>query len=165
MNNVKYYNDSLAYDFNMFMPRETSAAPKRYDQPKKKAEIVKIPKSDSKSRVKAARRTVNLSVFAVLFSVLMLAAFCGNIYLRLRINEVNSDINDIKSEIEVLDSERTSLEVEFERRISYSNIEVEAAEIGMKKLDKNQVKYITVNENNTAVTEDGKTLCSTKTEQ
>lgn len=165
MNNVKYYNDSLAYDFNMFMPHNTSAAPKIEPEPKEYAgaDIVRIPKRTSQKRTRAAKRTVSLSAFALLSSALVLFALCGNIYLRLRINEVNSQINDLKSEIEVLDSEKTSLQVELERRISYSNIEVEAAEIGMQKLDKNQVKYIRVNDKNTAVTKDGKLISSETT--
>ena len=59
-----------------------------------------------------------------------------------------------------LESEKTSLEIEFERIISYSNIELEAAEIGMQKMDKSQVKYIRVNDKNTAVTKDGEMITS-----
>ena len=95
-----------------------------------------------------------------MFSVIILAALCGNIYLRLRINEVNSQINEVKSELDVIESERTSLQVELERRISYSNIEVEATELGMRKLDKSQVKYIRVNDKNTAVNSKGETINS-----
>ena len=82
------------------------------------------------------------------------------VFLRLQINEVSSQINNVKREINTLQSERTSLEVELERVISYSNIELEAAEIGMQKMDKSQVNYIRVNDKNTAVTKDGKTVSS-----
>ena len=44
MNNAKYYNDSLAYDFELFMPK-TQHSPR--------AEIVKMPK---KNINRAARR-------------------------------------------------------------------------------------------------------------
>ena len=88
-------------------------------------------------------------------AIVVLAGLCGNIALRLKINEVNSNINDIKSEINELESQKTALEVEMERVVSYSNIELEAAEIGMQKMDKSQVKYIRVNDKNTAVTKDG----------
>lgn len=154
MDNIKYYNDSLAYDFNMFMPRSTVR--------EEESNIVKLPKPKVKQYAarKAASKTVSASLLAVLTSVFVLAALCGNIFLRLQINEVNSKINDIKSEINVLESERTSLEMEFERRISYSNIELEAAEIGMQKMDKDQVCYITVNERNTATTRDGRFVTS-----
>ena len=151
MDNLKYYNDSLAYDFEMFMPR--SAEPVRKDN------IVKLPQTKQQRRAKkSAVKRVSASAFAVMTTVFVLAAMCSNIFLRLQINEVNSKINDVKSEINALESQKTSLEVELERVISYSNIELEAAEIGMQKMDKNQVKYIRVNDKNTAVTKDGTTI-------
>ena len=153
VDNLKYYNDSLAYDFEMFMPR--SAEPVRKDN------IVKIPQSKQQQRAKRrAVKRVSASAFAVMSAVFMLAAMCGNIFLRLQINEVNSKINDVKTEINALESKKTSLEVELERVISYSNIELEAAEIGMQKMDKDQVKYIRVNDKNTAVTKDGTEVLS-----
>lgn len=153
MDNLKYYNDSLAYDFDMFMPRP---AKKREDN------IVKLPQNNMRRRKarKVAVKTASVSAFAVMSTVLVLAALCGNIFLRLRINEVNSKINDVKTEINALKSERTSLEVELERTFSYSNIELEAAEMGMQKMDKSQVNYIRVNDTNTATKEDGTVLCS-----
>ena len=153
MDNVKYYNDSLAYDFEMFMPR--SAEPVRKDN------IVKLPETKHQKHAKRrAVKRVSASAFAVMTAVFMLAAMCGNIFLRLQINEVNSKINTVKSEINALTSEKTRLEVELERVISYSNIELEAAEIGMQKMDKNQVKYIRVNDKNTAITKDGDLIAS-----
>lgn len=153
MDNFKYYNDSLAYDFEMFMPH--SAEPVRKDN------IVKLPQSKAQRRAKSrAVKRISASAFAVMTTVFVLAAMCGNIFLRLQINEVNSKINDVKTQINELESQKTSLEVELERIISYSNIELEAAEIGMQKMDKNQVKYIRVNDKNTAVTKDGETVVS-----
>ncbi len=155
VDNVKYYNDSLAYDFKMFMPR-TAVRPEENDN------IVKIPQAAAKTKARrqTAARKLSAPVYAVMICVFMLAALCGNIFLRLSINETNSKINDIKEEIAVLDSERTSLEVEFERYISYSNIELEAAKIGMQKMDKKQVKYIRVNDKNSATTTHGKVVSS-----
>lgn len=148
MDNLKYYNDSLAYDFEMFMPHE--AEPVRRDN------IIKLPQSKQEKHAKArAVKRVSASAFAVMTAVFMLAAMCGNIFLRLQINEVHAKTNDMKSEINELQSQKTALEVELERVISYSNIEFEAAEIGMQKMDKSQVKYIRVNDKNTAVTRNG----------
>ncbi len=157
MNNIKYYNDSLAYDFEMFMPRSNAAPRIRKDD-----NIVKLPKTEERlrSRRKRAARHLTASAFAVLTSIMILAALCGNIFLRLRINEVNSEISKIKSQIDAAKSERTSLGVQLEREISFSNIELEATELGMQKMDKSQVKYIRVNDKNTAVTKDGRTLTS-----
>ena len=154
MDNLKYYNDSLAYDFEMFVPRKAQ-------EPVRKDNIVKLPRTKQQQRAKKrAVKHLSASAFAVMTTVFVIAAMCGNIFLRLEINEYNSKINDTKSEIKALDSEITGLEVELERIVSYSNIEVEAAEIGMKKMDKSQVKYIRVNDKDTAVTKDGEVVVS-----
>ena len=155
MDNVQYYNDSLAYDFEMFMPK-TKVRQNENDN------IIKLPVSKTKERAnkRLATRKLSVSAFAVMVSVIILAALCGNIFLRLQINEVNSDINNMKAQINAVDSEKTSLEMEMEKRISYSNIEIEATEMGMQKKDKSQVKYIRVNENDTTVTKDGETVVS-----
>lgn len=151
MNNMKYYNDSLAYDFEMFMPRTAE---------NERANIVKMPKTNTGSRknTRKAARKMSVSAFAVMTAVFMLAALCTNIGLRLEINEVNDQINDIKSEINMLDSVQTELEVEFDRRISYANIELAATELGMSKRSKDQVKYIRVNDTNAALTENGEVV-------
>lgn len=154
MNNLKYYNDSLAYDFERFMPRTNKVAPE------KKENIVAMPKTHAvtKRRHRAATKALTSSAFAIMATTFILAALCGNIALRLQINEVNTQINDMKASLNELDSERTSLEVEMQRRISYSNVEFEATQMGMQKLSKDQVVYIRVNDKNAAKTADGKII-------
>lgn len=152
MDNVKYYNDSLAYDFEMFMPRE-----KRAQRPDN---IVKLPSAKVRPKTKAAPRRLTVSAFAVMASFILLAGLCGNIFLRLKINEVNSKINNMKKEVDVLNSYKTSLEVGLERKISYYNIELEATQLGMTKMSKDKVNYIRVNDKNTAITNDGETVSS-----
>ena len=152
MDNVKYYNDSLAYDFNRFMPREKSH--------ENKENIVKLSTPKVRQRKKKAARKLSVTSFAVLSATIVLAALFGNIFLRLQVNEVNAQINDVKAQINEIDSERTSLEMEFERKVSFSNIELEATQLGMQKKDKSQVKYIRVNDKNTATTESGELVVS-----
>ena len=141
---MKYYRESLAYDFNRFMPREE----------KVQDNIISLNKVQPKKRTRAAAKPMNLSAFAVAVAVMMLAAMCGNIFLRLQINEVNTQINEMESKIELLNSEKTALEVELEGRLSYTNIEKEAADLGMRKMNKEQVKYIRVNDTDVAYTVD-----------
>ncbi len=150
MNNVKYYNDSLAYDFEMFMPK-----PERKETPREN--IVVMPKTAERTRKRrrAAARTLTSPMALVMTAVFVLAGLCGNIALRLQINEVNNEINDVKAAITELDSEKTSLEVEMQRRISYANLELEATQLGMKKMEKSNVKYIRVNDKDKAITADG----------
>ena len=64
----------------------------------------------------------------------------------------------MKSSINELDSVKTSLEVEMQRRISYSNLELEATQLGMRKMEKENVKYIRVNDKDKAVTANGETV-------
>ncbi len=152
MDNIKYYNDSLAYDFEMFMPKSNTASGR--------ATVVEMPKSRAKAtkrRTVAAKR-ISASAFAIMTSVFMLAALCGNIALRIRINEVNTEINDVKSSISELNGEKTELEVEMQRRISYANIELEATQLGMQKMNKDQVVYIRVNDKDSAVDAKGNIL-------
>lgn len=155
MNNIKYYNDSLAYDFEMFMPKK--AETKRENN-----NIVVMPKKAvrSKSRRRSAARSLSPSVLAIMGVFFILAGLCGNIALRLEINEVNDKINDTKKAIAQLDSEKTVLEVELQRRISYSNLELEAVQLGMKKPTKDDVTYIKVNDKNAAKMKDGTIVTS-----
>ena len=150
MNNMKYYNDSLAYDFEMFMPKTAENQNTRDN-------IVVMPKTAerSKRRTRAAARSLTSPALLIMTAVFILAGLCGNIALRIKINEVNSEINDVKAAITELDSEKTGLEVEMQRRISYANLELEATQLGMRKMEKSNVTYIRVNDKDKAVKADG----------
>lgn len=149
MNNMKYYNDSLAYDFEMFMPR--TAESDRRDN------IIVMPKAaeHAKKRTRAAAASLSAPVTLIMAAVFILAGLCGNIALRLKINEVNSEINEVKAAITELDSEKTRLEVEMQSRIAYANLELEATQLGMRKMEKSNVTYIRVNDKDKAVKADG----------
>lgn len=150
MNNMKYYNDSLAYDFEMFAPKPKTSE-------KAKDNIVVMPKAAerSKKRTRAAAKTLSSPMLLIMTAVFILAGLCGNIALRIKINEVNSEINSVKRSINELQSEKTALEVEMQSRICYSNLEVEATQLGMRKMEKSNVKYIRVSDKDKAVTKDG----------
>ncbi len=148
MNNLKYYNDSLAYDFEMF-------APKTAERSKSRDNIVVMPDRASKKRTRSAIKAVSAPAMLIMTAVLVLAGLCGNIALRLQINEVNSQINSVRAQIAEVDSEKTELEMEMQRKISYSNLELEAVQLGMKKPEKENVVYIRVNDKNAAQTADG----------
>ena len=135
MNNIKYYNDSLAYDFEMFMPK-TAETEKRRDN------------------IVAAKSLSSPAAF-ILAATFILAGLCGNIMMRIKINEVNSEIGEVRAAITELESEKTSLEVEMQRRISFANLELEATQLGMRKMEKSNVKYIRVNDKDKAVRADG----------
>lgn len=155
MDNLKYYNDSVAYDFEMF-------APKKHQDSNRRDNIVVMPKQQgaAKKRRKAAAKTLSTPVTLIMCAAFILAGFCGNIGLRLQINEVNSQINDMKAAIGELDSEKTELEVALQQRISYSNLELEASQLGMTKPEKDNIVYIRVNDKNKAKISDGSIVTS-----
>jgi len=149
MNNSKYYNDSLAYDFEMFMPKKKE----------QKAEIVKIPSKRAKRNARArATKKVSRTLSIVLLGVFFVSVICANIALRVEISEASSKILDAKTNLAALSGEQTRLDIKFESIISYTNLEEAAKAIGMKKMSKSQIVYIRVNDQNKAVDSDGNIL-------
>lgn len=151
MNNLKYYNDSLAYDFQMFMPKEKP-------QSVPDDNIIKMPRHKNKARSKAVAARFSANAFSIAVTIVIALALCTNIFLRIQVNELNSSINKAKTELATKQSESVSLQMEYENRISYVNLEAEATALGMRKLDKNQVVYVRVNDKSMAKTGDGKIL-------
>lgn len=145
MDNLKYYNDSFAYDYDIFAPKA---------QPKK-ADILEYPKEKGKKAKKTAAVKTGYASKAIV-AVMILAAVCGSLYLRAEISSLKAQINSVNKEIVELESEVTRLSVEVERKISLTNLEQAAKELGMQKCEKTQVTYIKTNEFDTAVNADGK---------
>ena len=154
MNNTKYYNDSLAYDFDLFLPKTKESS---------RAEIVKMPQRKvNRASRNAARSSVSKTVSIVLVGTLLVSMICAGIALRVEISEVNSQIIDAKSELAALSGEETRLDMELGKMTSFKNIEEEAQAMGMKKMDKGQIIYIRVNGENKAVDSDGNILTAGK---
>lgn len=145
MDNLKYYNDSFAYDYDIFAPKIRE----------KKADILEYPKENKKTAKRSAR-VGNGYISKAIVAVMILAAVCGSLYLRAEISSLKSQINGVKKEIVELESEVTRLNVEVERKISLTNLEQAAKELGMQKCEKNQVTYIKTNEFDTAENAEGK---------
>ena len=149
MNNAKYYNDSLAYDFELFMSK-TEHSPR--------AEIVKMPKKTNKAARRAARREVSKTTSIVLLGLFLVSMICASIAIRVEISEVNSQIVKEKSNLAALSGEETRIDMEFEKMMSYKNIEAAAQAMGMRKMDKSQIIYIRVNDTNKAIDKNGNVL-------
>lgn len=95
------------------------------------------------------------TVSAVMVSLLFVGMFGVNIYLRGEINEVSAEITKVEKQIAQKESEYTALEVAFDNRVSYKNLESAAAELGMQKAQKYQVNYIVTNGENRSEEIDG----------
>ncbi|MDD6284313.1 MAG: hypothetical protein PUB05_03005 [Firmicutes bacterium] len=133
----RYYVDSLAYDFDMFMPKEN-----------KQNNVVELPrqaKTSSKARPSARPRAA-LSPVKIMVILAMVAAVAFTIYLRGEINSVSSQIAKMEKQIDQAQSENVSLEMQLENCVSYKNLEQSAAALGMHRADKSQITYIVVND-------------------
>ncbi len=133
MNNMKYCNDSLAHDFDMFMPRE-----------KKQNIVVEIPKKNrTKTKSKArAKAKMSSNLFSVIVTVFLIGAAFGCLFLHAEISKVSNQLNAVETETVKLKSEQTRLNVILEKKTSVGNLENQAKKLGMQKQEKTQVNYI-----------------------
>ncbi len=138
MDNLKYYNDSFAYDYDRFV-----------SVPKKRAEIHEYPKTKARVKSKVNKKKAQLVRNSVISGLVVLAV-CSSLFLRAEISSMRSEINKINNEIVELESEATRLSVEMERKVSVINLEAAAEALGMQKCEKSQVTYINTNNVDTA---------------
>jgi cell division protein FtsL len=157
LNNMKYYTDNLAYDYNMFLPKEKrQEAPARRRMPDN---IVKMPGISGKAgAVRQKRETRKNRTFAIFTTFLVVAMVCSTIFMRVQVTEVESQLTAANKELSDLTNEQTRLEMELERKISFSNVEAAAKALGMQKKDKNQVNYIHTGAESWAEVVDGTTV-------
>ena len=152
MNNLKYYEDSLAYDFSLFAPAE-----KVEKEQIKKGNVTFVPdveKRRSRLRKRAASR-VSGKVSAILVTVFVVAMLAGNVFLRAQINETEHKIAVVKEEISLSQSRLADVSFELEQKICYKNLEEAAIALGMRKMDKGQIVYLRTNTENKAVVHNG----------
>lgn len=150
MNNLRYYEDSLAYDFSMFAPAEKKETPK-------KGRIIEMPEAQKKRAIKRKKAATRISgkIGVIVLTAFILAMLGGNILLRSQITETEQAIAKLDKEISVADSKLAALNFEMEQKLSYNNLEESATALGMRKMDKNQITYIRTNEENKAVVGEG----------
>ena len=135
----RYYVESTAYDFDMFTDKKKSATNVVDFNEAKKNKTRSAHKKSLKS--KPAHKVNMRTVSTVMVCLLFLGLFGINIFLRGENNEVSAEISKVEKQIEQKESEYTALEVEFDNRASFKKLESAAADMGMQKAQKYQVKY------------------------
>lgn len=150
MNNLKYYEDSLAYDFSMFAPAEKISTTK-------KGKIIDIPEEQKKRAMRRRKAASDFSgkVTAIVVTVFIIAMLGGNIFLRSQITETEQKISKIESEISLAESKLAAVNFKMEQKLSYNNLEEAATALGMRKMSKSQIVYIRTNQENKAVLGEG----------
>ena len=127
------YNTSSAYDLQSF-----ERAPKVKQEPK-----LRVLKSKRKGTTVSAISARSVGTFMLVVMVMVLI-----IYNQTCLNEVTGEINAINKEIAELQSENTRLGSIIENKMSLFNIGEMAQEMGMKKLDKYQIEYVSLYKEN-----------------
>ena len=134
--NMKYYNSSLAYDFERFMPKE-----QRDEQSGRK--VIPMPRRKAKREQK---KGILARAFAragtVLFTLSLLGIVFGNIYLRAEITRVNAEVIEQTKALDEANNEQVRLTIELDNKTNYKNLEKRAQELGMQKCNTNQITYI-----------------------
>ena len=141
INNAPYYNDSLAYDFDMFMPKKPKSNNVIEYKPKKKV---------------SAKPKYKIDGLSVLLVVGIFATMMYSLFLRVSICESDHAIKGLEKTVLELQSEQSQLNFEYQSKMSYPNLEQKATELGMRKMTKDQIVYIHTNEADKAVLQDGR---------
>ena len=122
-------NSNLAYDLERF--EQTTPM------------ITKSPKKQPKSSLSVQPLKI------VLLAVLFVAVASTVLYGRVMISELNTRINAVEGELEILSSEGVRLQSEIENKMSLSEVEAMAvSQYGMVKPDNSQVSYVETNRQN-----------------
>ena len=129
---MRYQNTSNA------VATATTAAPAR------RATVTRLPVKRVRTRSKArAKSRVNTKVLAVVgVFVFFVGMWAFNLGTRVSIAEVKAQITECDKQIESLDSNKVTLEMQLESLYSFENIEEKAKSFGMMKSTDAQVKYI-----------------------
>ncbi|EEG29201.1 putative cell division protein FtsL [[Clostridium] methylpentosum DSM 5476] len=124
------YRSNLAY--------ETS--PRRVPLPEQKPEIRRVPKKSG--YIKPYK--------AILLIVIAVAITASMIYSRAQLNVLNDQNNKLTTEYQTQKSENVRLSAELDSIMSFTNVEQFAEkQLGLRKMDQNQVEYISVPRGNT----------------
>ncbi len=137
METLNLYQNNVAYDFDMFAPK-----PQKDDVP-----VIKYPRRLTEERVKAERKAAerrNL-IGRILIVGVLLIAVVANIFFFAEISRVDVKIVKQNKSISKLDSEIIRLECSLQALMNYDTVEEGAKELGMQKLERSQIVYISVN--------------------
>ena len=139
------YGDNLAYDLSLFEEKKETAAPEK--QPEKQQEKLR------------ERNSLKLLKIAAAFSV---CAFLAGaiLYSNATLAELNSRSFALEKQLATLKDEETRMNVELDSRVCMKDIdEYITDDLGMVKLEKYQVNYIDLSEDDSmVVTQEEKNL-------
>ena len=138
-NNLKYYQGSITYDFELFIPKEfrqDTSEHKSLNKNKnsKKHKIKSNPKKASISKIN--RKTLAIFLIAIFIACII------SVFLRAEVNNQYVIQDKLNSEIDAIKSSNTVLESKIRNDESYKKLEKKAEELGMCRTAKDKIVYI-----------------------
>lgn len=166
------YRGSEAYDYNKIYPdyasypsayRQQSAAPKRRVEPERRSDRQPAPRPKVVKKTKAqlraeTRRSRAKAIKVMAVCAVFFAIIAFQIYSQVQVDELDRQLNSINSEISVLDSENTRLNMQLDSMISLDKVDEYAQNVlGMVKVENYQVSYIDLSGGDSFEVSGGKT--------
>ncbi|MEG0979106.1 MAG: hypothetical protein RR911_07210 [Oscillospiraceae bacterium] len=160
------YRGTEAYDYNRISKnmngRASSNAPKIQQisipvaTPQNKPRLVK----KTKSQLKAETRRANRKAFKALSVAALLLGFIGMvIFSRVQLDEISRDITKTQSQLNVLQSENTRLEMQLNAMVSLNKVDDYAQNVlGMVKQEGYQIEYVDLEGSDQVLVSGGKTV-------
>lgn len=151
-------NEAVNYNrINMY----GSAAPKiNTPAPKKKPNEVQRPRV-----VKKTRKQIKLEQRRSAFKAAKVLIICGiffalisfQIFSQVKVDELDRELQSVNSQIEILDSENTRLNMQLDSIISLDKVDAYAQDtLGMVKVENYQVSYVDLSSGDVATVSGGK---------
>lgn len=151
-------NRTEAVDYRRVRAQYGSAAPQRQPQRQPQRRVQPRVVQRSRKEIRAEEYKVNkkaVKVLAVCTVLFMLIGF--QIYSQVKVDEINREISNVNSKIEVIDSENTRLNMELDSRISLDKVDDYAQNVlGMVKVENYQVSYVDLSGGDTVTISGGK---------
>lgn len=121
-------------------------------QPRPQVTVIQGSKQKAKQLLIIGVRPMKIVLTSLLLGMIASVCFCCKAVL----TETVSEISQATQDLEVLQSENIRLNMELEAMVSLKNIEEVATEqLGLSKLEKYQVTYVTLDEGERVVTTQG----------
>ena len=136
-----------------------SAVPKRAPQgePRRAPQPRVIEKSPAKIRAEERRANFKAMKF-VAISLVFFALLAFRIYCMVQVDDLNRELSKINSQIEIVESENTRLNMELDSIISLEKVDEFAKnELGMVKVENYQISYINLSGGDAVTLSGGKT--------
>ncbi len=142
------YSGDAALAIEAFSRTRSSAAPKYTPERKKELKVRENTKLKSKTQLKAEQKLNTSAVLAIVIcSAVVLLMLFGAISSMAQKNELTHEIARYERQLSVAQSENTRITSELDALVSMSSIDKYAVEeLGMTKMQPNQIRYINVTE-------------------